>query len=85
MPTILEKDGFRIIIRTRDHNPPHVHVYKAEGQITIIIGSETEPTEIVRVWDMNRSDAKKAVAIVEENRMHLLAKWREIYGEQNLR
>jgi hypothetical protein len=34
---------------------------------------------------MHRPNAKKAVAIVEENRVHLLAKWREIYGEQNLR
>jgi hypothetical protein len=79
MPTILEKDGFRIIIRTRDHNPPHVHIYKADGQIKIALGSETEPIEIVDSW-MHRSDARKAVAIVEENRMHLLAKWREIYG-----
>lgn len=79
MPTILEKDGLRIISRTRDHNPPHVHVQKADGQIKIALGSETEPIEIVEVW-MNRSDAKKAVAIVEENRMHLLAKWREMYG-----
>ena len=79
MPTVLEKDGFRITIRTRDHNPPHVHVYKADGQIKITIGSETEPTEIVGVW-MNRSDARKAVAIVEENHMYLMAKWREIYG-----
>lgn len=80
MPTILEKDGFRIIIRTRDHNPPHVHVYKADGQIAIALGSETEPVEIVANWMKNRLDAKKAVAIVEENQMHLLAKWREIYG-----
>ena len=79
MPTVLEKDGFRITIRTRDHNPPHVHVYKADGQIKIALGSETEPIGIVGVW-MNPSDAKKAVAIVEENRMHLLVKWREIYG-----
>jgi hypothetical protein len=40
MPTVLEKDGFKIIIRTRDHNPPHVHVYKADGQITIISGAK---------------------------------------------
>jgi len=80
MPTILEKDGFRIIIRTRDHNPPHVHVYKADGQITIALGSETEPIAIVANWMKNRLDTKKAVAIVEENQLHLLAKWREIYG-----
>jgi Domain of unknown function (DUF4160) len=79
MPLALTHDGFEVRIRTRDHPPPHVHVFKADEHIKINIGDETEPPSIVRAW-MKRANARKAVGIVEEHQMRLLAAWREIYG-----
>jgi hypothetical protein len=79
MSTVLRINGFKVRIRTNDHPPPHVHVFKGDGQIKINIGSETEPAEMVRVWGMTRSDAKRALAIVEENKMYLLGNWRKYH------
>jgi hypothetical protein len=79
MSTVLRVNGFKVRIRTHDHPPPHVHVFKGDGQVKINIGSETDPAKIVRVWGMTHSDAKKALAIVEENQMYLLANWRKYY------
>lgn len=78
MPVVLMQDGFEVRVYTRDHLPPHVHVVKANEEIIINLGSETEPLAIREVW-MNRSDARRAVAMVEERRLFLLRKWREIH------
>lgn len=78
MPVVLMQNGFEVRIYTRDHRPPHVHVVKANEEIIINLGSETEPLAIREVW-MNRADARRAVVIVEEHRLFLLQKWGEIY------
>ena len=31
MPTVVEEQGFKVKVNTRDHLPPHVHVWKAGG------------------------------------------------------
>jgi len=79
MPTVLSQCGFDIRIYARDHHPPHVHVIKANEEIIINLGGEMGPLEIKEAW-MNRADARRAVEIVEEHRLFLLGKWRDIYG-----
>lgn len=76
MPTVLREGGFDVMIYTNDHRPPHVHVWKAGGEIMI----DLDPVGIVRVEGMKRKDAARAVEIVEENRDDLLERWREIHG-----
>jgi histidinol phosphatase-like PHP family hydrolase len=38
MPTILRQDGFAICINTDDHEPPHVHVFKAGVEVKNRVG-----------------------------------------------
>ncbi|NJN61100.1 MAG: DUF4160 domain-containing protein [Coleofasciculaceae cyanobacterium RL_1_1] len=38
MPTILRQDGFAVRLYFNDHDPPHVHVFKAGGQAKIALG-----------------------------------------------
>lgn len=38
MPTILRKDGYQFVIYYNDHQPPHLHVKKAEHDARIGIG-----------------------------------------------
>jgi len=42
MPTILSINGFRFIIWPADHEPPHVHVFKDNGEAKIGIGDDTQ-------------------------------------------
>lgn len=64
------------MIYTNDHGPPHVHGWKAGGEIVINL----DPVGILRVEGMRRKDATKAVEIVEEYRDDLLERWHDIHG-----
>jgi hypothetical protein len=81
MPTLLKQDGFEIRMYFNDHAPPHVHVFKAGGQAKVGLGNllGTSPS-LLLVQGMSEKDAKKAIAIVTEHQVELLAKWEEWYG-----
>ena len=79
MPTLFRQDGFRVVIYTDDHEPPHVHVLKGETEVKIDLGSETKPPTIVFSRG-KRSDAKKALALVIDRQTNLLEAWRTIHG-----
>lgn len=76
MPTILRIDGFDVRINTADHEPPHVHVYKAEGMVKIYL----EPVAIKSRMGMPARVAARAEQIVVEHRAMLLEAWRKIHG-----
>ena len=79
MPTLFRQDGFRVVIYTDDHEPPHVHVLKGETEVKIDLGSETKPPTIVFSRG-KRSDAKQALALVIDRQTNLLEAWRTIHG-----
>ncbi len=84
MPTEIVQDGFTVIIYTRDeHEPPHVHVFKAEGEAIINLGDEDTLSEIDKVYDMSLKDARKALGIVEDNLEHLQTRWNEIWRQRH--
>lgn len=76
MPTALRIEGFEIRINTADHEPPHVHVYKAEGMAKIAL----EPVCIKSRANMSAKAASRAAWLVAEHRALLLQAWREIHG-----
>lgn len=77
MPTVLRVDRFEVVIRTDDHEPPHVHVFRAGGQVKIWL----EPVTLDRVSGrLGRRQLSLARGLVWRHREMLLAKWREIHG-----
>lgn len=40
MATIAKTNGFSFRIYPNDHQPPHVHVIKADGEVIIELGDE---------------------------------------------
>jgi hypothetical protein len=79
MPTVLRKEGFSFRIYLDDHNPAHVHVFKAEGEVKIQIGDDFADCRLISVYGMNRKDAKRALEIAIAHRMELLNGWRKIH------
>jgi hypothetical protein len=79
MATVFNKDGFSVRIYFNDHLPSHVHVFKAEGEAKINLGSESERPTFLGVWNMSNKDATKALNLVIEHQTELLEKWREIH------
>jgi hypothetical protein len=83
MPTVLRVDGFRVIIflPPREHDPAHVHIVKANGEIVIELASDDEPQRIRDVYGMKGPDAIRAFRIVEEHSTMLWTEWRKYHGD----
>lgn len=79
MPTVLRKNGFRVMIYTKDHEPMHVHIFK-QGEIIANLGNEETPVSVRENNAMSKKDERAALILVAENQEFLLEKWREIYG-----
>jgi len=75
MARVYDGDGFQVHIWLNDHPPAHVHVYRAEGLAIVNLLTLT----IRAAYDMKPADLRRAVAIVEANRLRFLQKWREIH------
>ena len=80
MPTILRKNGFRVVIYFDDHLPAHVHVMNADSEVKIDLGSSANPPQIIQ-FNGKRGDAVKALELVTAYQNDLLEAWRQIHGE----
>jgi hypothetical protein len=80
MPTIHREGGFRFMIFTDDHEPAHVHVWKAGTMAKIHLGDADHRPEPVDPGIMRTVDVRRAVRIVEARQEQFLAEWREIHG-----
>ncbi|HLL48645.1 MAG TPA: DUF4160 domain-containing protein [Longimicrobiaceae bacterium] len=74
--------GFRVVIYPsgREHGPPHVHVFNADGEAKVSIGNADEAPALVLVVGMRVRDAARALRIVEERQETFLARWRDYHG-----
>jgi hypothetical protein len=77
--TVIRSSGFRIVIFVDDHEPAHVHVY-GDGEAKINLSGPDGLPELIWAAGMKRSEVRRSMAIVLENRDALLARWKEIHG-----
>lgn len=82
MNTFLRSGAFRVQIYIDDHKPRHVHVIGGGGEAKVNLDCDGEENgvELVDAYGLNRSEIRKAVAIVAENREFLIGKWESIHG-----
>jgi len=82
MPTVLRRDGFRVIIfhPPREHQPPHVHVRNAVGEVVIELETLDRSQHVRDVTGMRDHEVAQAFWLVEENSELLLARLKEIHG-----
>ena len=80
-PTVLRDGGFVVMIyyKPLEHDPPHVHVWKAGTEARIGLGDEQTPP-VAWDWTMRRTDVARALRLVDDHQMWLLAEWRRING-----
>jgi hypothetical protein len=77
MPVIFYLNAFMILIRTRDHNPPHVHCKAGDIEALILI----ETQEVIRNHGVRPKDLKRLQAFVKHNSDVLLNEWRHYHEE----
>ena len=80
MPTLIRQDGFDIRMYFDDHDPPHVHVFKAGGQAKIAIGDSNTVPSLLLVQGMNSKEAKAALRVVTQHQTKLLETWEDYHG-----
>jgi hypothetical protein len=79
MVTVHRAHGFRFVMFTNDHAPPHVHVFGQGGEAKIVLeaggGVSLDWTAGIRRQDLRR-------LLDEAERMHgvLTSEWRRIHG-----
>jgi hypothetical protein len=80
MPTIYRQNGFEVMIYTNDHRPAHVHIFKADGEVIIYLGSDITPPKVRTNIGMGHNDERRALIIVAENNEAFWEEWRRIHG-----
>jgi len=83
MPTVLRVHGLRFVIWPNDHIPPHLHVFSADAEATILLGEPGEPGGYPGLLEnrrMGRRDVARALETVLEHQSMFLRRWREIHG-----
>lgn len=83
VPTVLRVGRYRVVLLLppREHEPPHVHVHTADGEVVIELAT-TDVSQTVRsVAKMRTSDVVAAFRLVEEHAEYLHERWREYHGE----
>lgn len=79
MVTVFRAHGLRVIIFVNDHEPAHVHVF-GDGEAKINSRGADDRPELVWAQGMTRAEVRRAVRIVDEQQMLLLARWEDIHG-----
>ena len=80
MPTALRAHGLRFVIWPNDHGPPHLHVYSADAEATILLGEPGGYPGLLENRRMGRRDVARALQAVLEHQSMFLRRWREIHG-----
>jgi hypothetical protein len=79
MVTVHRAFGFRIVIFTNDHSPPHVHVVGPGGEAKITLeGPDGLALDWVRGIAM--ADMRRIMQEVQRERRRLIEAWRDIHG-----
>ncbi len=82
MPTVLRHAGFRvcILLPPREHGPPHVHVYRGGGVVTIALATTSRALGVLDVVGLRDPDVIAAVRLVQQHADFLLDQWQRYHG-----
>jgi transcription initiation factor IIE alpha subunit len=80
MVTIHKADAFRVFFYSNEHEPVHVHIERDSGVVKINLFGPNGDPELVEAVGMKRSDIRRAMEIVAENRVEYLERWRTHFG-----
>jgi hypothetical protein len=74
--TVIVLDGYEVRVFTRDHSPPHVHVYKGDAHMKI----DLAPIALVESIGASAREERRAVEVVAHHIDAFLAMWRKYHG-----
>ena len=79
MVTVHRAFGFRFVMFTNDHAPPHLHVFGQSGEAKLELASGRAVT-VIWVNFIARGGLRRLLAEARERHPLLLDAWRMIHG-----
>lgn len=79
MVTVHRAHGYRFVMFTNDHSPPHVHVFGHGGEAKIVL-DDPEGPRLDWVVGIGRGDMRRLMLEAERERVRLLEMWNTIHG-----
>lgn len=76
MVTLHRAYGYRFVIFTNDHSPPHVHVVGNGGEAKIAL----DPLELEWVDGIGWGDMRRLMLEAQDRRDFFVAEWERIHG-----
>lgn len=86
MAEIFRINGFKVVIFSDDHDPPHVHIRKGDFEVKINISGTNAELMAGEVNKQRASDKKlrkQALKIANDNLTMLIDEWRQIDAERS--
>jgi hypothetical protein len=80
MPELLRIDGFTVMLYFRDHRPPHVHVFDADGQVIVNLALDGGRPTFREVRGMSAKGAVRALMLVHEHNERFPREWSMVHG-----
>lgn len=75
-PVVLRKGRFEVVIYTKDHSLPHVHVKSAEKEARITL----DPVDVLDNWGFRPDEIRAILELVQAHQQGLLRKWNEFHA-----
>ena len=78
MPTVLRSGPYRVFFYAGDrHEPPHVHVERDRSKAKYWL----EPVALASSSSFGRAELMDIYRLISENRVVLLQKWHDYFGD----
>ena len=85
MAEIFRLNGFKVVIFSDDHDPPHIHIRKGDFEVKINISGDRAALVAGEENSQRAADQKlrkQALKIANDNLTMLMNEWREIDAER---
>ncbi|ATP27631.1 DUF4160 domain-containing protein [Chromobacterium violaceum] len=80
MPNVLKWNGYRVVIRTNDHNPAHVHVIDGKREAAFILNCPDGPPWLREQKGFGAYEINKLIKELHARLNELCTAWGDIHG-----
>ncbi len=75
-PVVLREGKYTVVIYTRDHTPPHVHVKSATEEARVTL----DPVELMGNWGFRPAEIRAILKLITAHQQYLIEKWTEFHA-----
>ena len=81
MPTVFRFKGWRVMIYTLDHLPPHVHVIGTQGEAIFVLHEGTSDVELRESFGIKNTELREIAQELLKRFSELASAWRKIHDQ----